>query len=310
MTRNMLNDRKHRLSIIIPTVGRRFELTRLLGSIKGQNAYPDEVIIVDSGGGDMSDLAAGDFDFNVIYLRSDVASLTVQKNIGIKRVDARSTLVGFLDDDIVMKPDSVEKMLLFWNKADSRIGGCGFNITNTSPNKALKLKSFFNIDSVKKGIVLPSGFNTQFCPVDATFQVQWLCGGATVWRKHILDRHNFDEYFKSYGYYEDVEFSYRVGKEWCLYMVHDAKVEHIHSTAGESFRKHCFLERNIVNGRFHFVRKNPEMTLGHFFVATLTQALIHFGKGVVSCRNKFFGKALGCLRGLCDSAILLAGRRA
>ncbi len=298
----------HKISLIIPTVGRRLEIGRLLNSINNQSIYPCEVIVVDSGNSDISSILNLYTNFQILYVKSSIASLTIQKNIGIGKVSARSTLIGFLDDDIVLRPDSIEKMLLFWNQADYSVGGCGFNIINTSQNKALTLKSFFNIERQKRGIVLPSGFNTQFCPVKETFQVKWLCGGATVWRKQILTKHRFDEYFKSYGYYEDVEFSYRVGREYSLYMVHNSMVEHIHASADESFKKYCFLERNIVNGRFYFVRKNPEMSLLLFFIATSAQALIHFGKGVACMQNKFFAKTFGCLLGLYDSVASLIGR--
>jgi GT2 family glycosyltransferase len=231
--------------------------------------------------------------------------------MGIERVLAESSLIGFLDDDLVLEYDAVEKMLSFWETAENEVGGAGFNITNTAPNKGIFAKSFVGIETKERGAVLSSGFNTQFCPVKNTFSVQWLCGGATVWRKEVLEKYKFDEQFKSYGYYEDVEFSYRAAKKYSLFMISDAKVKHLHTKSKVKFEKYYFLERIISKGRVYFVKKNPELSIFLCFLATLMQTAIYFIKGTLSFNSEFFARGAGNFMGFIESVgdkVILEGQ--
>jgi len=292
---------KHKITFIIPTKGREFEIERLLNSINEQSIKPYEVIIVNAGEDRLKDVLSEFNNLNIVYLRSTIASLTVQKNMGIERASAKSSLIGFLDDDLVLEVDAVEKMLSFWEMAEDKVGGAGFHIINTLPNKCIFAKSFVGIEIKDRGVVLPSGFNTQFCPVKNTFSVQWLCGGATVWRKKVLDKYKFDEKFKSYGYYEDVEFSYRVGKEYSLFMVSDARVRHLHTKSKVELQKYYFLERIISKGRVYFVKKNNDLSLFSCFLATIMQTMIYFMKGVLLFNSESFARGMGNLVGFLES---------
>lgn len=49
-------------------------------------------------------------------------------------------------------------------------------------------------------------------PVDDDIFAEWVFGGATCWSKNVLNEFKFDEWFSGYGFGEDLDFSYRVGK--------------------------------------------------------------------------------------------------
>src|SRR5262245_20547942 len=119
-----------RLAFIIPTVNRPNELRRLLESMESQSALPDETIIVDAGSSSL-DRVLRDFSrLNIKYVHLSPPGLTKQKNAGIKALNDRITLAGYLDDDLVMDPGATEAMLRFWDGAPADVGGAAFNISN------------------------------------------------------------------------------------------------------------------------------------------------------------------------------------
>jgi GT2 family glycosyltransferase len=87
----------------------------------------------------------------------------------------------------------------------------------------------------RKGALLKSGRNVSYCLAEVDLETEWLCSGATVWRKEILDEFKFDEWFAGYGVVDDVDFSYRVSKRYKLAVVADAKVQHLETEKKDYF---------------------------------------------------------------------------
>jgi GT2 family glycosyltransferase len=93
----------------------------------------------------------------------------------------------------------------------------------------------------------------------------WISTYASAWRREVLENYKFDEWFESYSYLEDLDFSFIVGKEWKLAIVADAKFYHHHSPKGRESGFE-FGKREIKN-RIYFVRKYKELSV---FLCTLT----------------------------------------
>jgi GT2 family glycosyltransferase len=116
-----------------------------------------------------------------------------------------------------------------------------------------------------------------------------------VYRKSVLDRNTFDEYFDTYSYVEDLDFSYSVGRKGRLAVVAEAGYSHFPSAGGRiSLRQFGRLE---VRNRLYFVRKH-ELSLSRCFLGigirltmTLATALISFDRGMLA-------RALGNVEGL------------
>ena len=215
------------LALIIPTKDRPEQIRDLLRSCGRQTVLPQKILIVD---GSRSPLAGIDGEFSslpVQYIRnSKDTSTTIQKNIGLRHLPPEIDLVGFLDDDIVLSDDALKKMLRFWNTAPLAVGGASFRIANDLPTSEGCLRELFQVGSKKIGEVLASGFTSRIAGHPRDVEVQWLPGGASVWRRPLFKEFQFDEAFRGYGYLEDLDFSYRVGKKFRLVAVSDAKVVH------------------------------------------------------------------------------------
>lgn len=220
----------HKLCLIVPTKDRPFELERLLKSMEGQDILPDQVIVVDGGNPGIKWLTDKFPRLAIDYLQVLPPGLTRQYNAGIRAVREDIDLVGMLDDDIILEKGCLSSMMNFWEKSADRLGGAGFNIVNAMVPKKRWWTSFISLTTEgnkRRGALLKSGRNVSYCPATFDLETEWLCSGATVWKKKIFNEYQFDEWFAGYGIVDDIDFSYRVSKNYKLAVVANARVQHL-----------------------------------------------------------------------------------
>ncbi|MCL4457681.1 MAG: glycosyltransferase [Nitrospirae bacterium] len=265
----------HNLCLIIPTKDRPFELERLFNSIKTQSIRPVQIIVVDGGEPGVRCLVNNFPELSIDYLQVLPPGLTRQRNAGLRVVRDEIDLVGFLDDDIVLEPDCLKNMLIFWKSAENKIGGAGFNIIDAIPAQKPRwaeylMRRYFR--NKKPGSLLRNGRNIPYCPASTTSETEWLCGGATIWRKKVFKEFEYDEWFATYGIVEDIDFSYRVSRQYSLAIVADAQVKHI-----ELPKKNQFLWAYVI-------------TMNNMYFSSKHRAFSQ-----LSCAKSFFIEGLKCI---------------
>lgn len=267
-----MNNYSHRIALIIPTRNRPELLKRLLTSLYEQTIQADQTIIVDGSDEPIKEEISLFLKPGTDYTRVFPPSLTKQRNYGLKVVKNDITLVGYLDDDIVMEKDAVEAMLRFWETCPDNIGGASFNITNSSPVKVTLLVKLFCLDDDKKGKVLKSGMNTGVAPVTRNIYTEWLCGGATVWRKKIFEEFKYDEWYIGWAYYEDLDFSFSVSKKHKLAVISSARVLHLPPPLKPQ-KVSSFIKMHIIQ-QYYFVKKHKELPIPCFYWSILGKILL------------------------------------
>jgi GT2 family glycosyltransferase len=257
---------------------------------------PDQIIIVDGSDNPVVKLINEFADLKIDYIRVYPPGLTKQRNAGMKALKPDITLVGYLDDDLVLEKEATEKMLLFWGTAPDRVGGASFNITNNIPTPYNWYTNVFWINKGKQGVILKSGFNVILYPVLRDTPVHWLCGGATVWRREILENYKFEEWFLGCAYIDDIDFCIRVRKKYELMAVHSARVQHycVPVVGKKNFQ---LAKANVIN-RYYFVRKNPELSVALFFWAVSGHILANILLGIATLRKNKILNALGSISGV------------
>src|SRR3989344_7605860 len=173
------------VSFVIPTKDRPFEVRALLESIRRSSIKPGEIIFVFSGQ-DISPIFTEFPDLPVRAARGTIPSQIKQRNQGLEMIAAASTYVACFDDDIVLEPDALEKMLAFVNGAEKDYAAVAFNIVNTNGFRFNVFKWLFCMAGSRAGQLMPSGYNTNLCNVPESMDVDWVFGGATFWRKEIV----------------------------------------------------------------------------------------------------------------------------
>lgn len=294
-----------KFALVIPTKDRARDIETLLVSIERQSVAPDRVVIVDGGSQPLDAVLQKHPSIPVKYIR-EKSSITQARNRGIAELDGSTEYVALLDDDLVFQPGALEAMMRFWSTAAKAAGGAGFNIVNhPMPRIGNAFKWPFLLDSKAQGKILPSGYNTIYCPIDKTQRVSWLYGGATMWRREVFSSFKFDEWYEGYGLMEDIDFSYNVSKRYELYVVAGADVLHLHA-AGERVPDVTFGQMQIIN-RYNFVKKHAELSLPLFWWASVGQAVENVARWIVFRKKSFLLKSWGNLAGM---ARLLADPKA
>ncbi len=290
------------LALIIPTKDRPDKLKVLLESLAQQTEPCGRVIVVDSGES-VRDLVMGFSDrlpveYHICRRRGQIP----QRNIGISLLDEKTSLVGSLDDDIVLEPFSLEAMIEFWNTCRREPAAVAFNIVNNPKHRYSALKALLNMSTPEEGRVLKSGYNTAFGNVDRDLEIQWVYGGATVWQHEVLKKYPQHEIASRWATCEDMIYSYPIGKKMPLYVCARAKVRHEHVVPSRKDLYATYRGRNAVLWRLYFIQLNSELSALLFFLSqmvTIPLRLIHGQLFWNSHEVKYaLGQAKGFLRGM------------
>jgi GT2 family glycosyltransferase len=308
-----MNPARLKIAFVVATKDRPAELERLLLSLAGQERKPDEVIIVDGSEKSVAGVLDGPglSKLKLRYSRCRPPSAARQRNRGIALVSPAVDLIGFLDDDAVLAPGAMSRMMDFWETASGDIGGAQFNLINYPPIfagglKRLPFVAAFGLYSGNPGDVLPSGFQVMIGPVEKTVFVRWLGSLASIWRRKIFTTEKFDEWFQGYSYLEDLDFSYRIGKRYRLAVIAGADCEHLQASGGRSgaFR---FGRRESIN-RLYFVSKNPELSRLRCILTLLLRLAISLVMAVRERKVYYLARAAGTLIGSAQGLLQFSRR--
>ncbi len=292
-----------KIAFVVATKDRPEDLWTMLRSLADQSRRPDQVVIVDSSAEPVQSVAEEFSGLNVKYIHVDRPSASGQRNVGIRAVDEGMDLIAFLDDDAVLEPGSLEAMLEFWQAAPTDMGGAAFNWLNFEPTgggwlKRSALCRWLGLYSPVRGQVMPSGWQTLVGVVSENIEVNWLCSGASVWRKDIFEKFSFDEFFDGYSYLEDLDFSYGVGHHYKLAVVAGAGFNHYPSPAGRSSMVR-FGKVEVAN-RLYFVRKHG-LSLWRCYLGLMIRLLMTLAGAFSRRSRQNLGRVWGNCVGLMQS---------
>lgn len=273
-------------SLIVCTHKRKDAILKLLLSVENQSIYPEEILVIDGSPDDETKNMLIDKKFkNLKYfqIQPEQRGLTKQRNIGISKVDLKSEIVCFLDDDTILKKDYFEKLLETYIFYPEALGVGGYISNEIKWHKLdegyIRSDKDFIYDGWRredgkrfiwrKKLGLDSdcapGFSPLFShgrsigflpPSGKIYAAEQLMGGVSSFKSEVLEKHKFSEYFEGYGLYEDADFCLRVAKTGNLYVNTTAQLEHNHDSGG---RPNMFVYGKMVvrNGWYVWRVKNP-----------------------------------------------------
>lgn len=224
------------VSIIICTRNRLESLLACLQSLSTQTFQITQLIIVDSSDQPL-DIQQDFIDFftsikfpasELIYLHTK-PGLTFQRNQGI--LQANADVVFFFDDDVVLAHDYIELLMETFQENLEYGGGMGTIADSRSilNRPSDYLRHFFLLGrSVDTGRLQKSGLPAHPHGKSMFMDIEILSGGLTAYRINVLKKFKFDELVTGYSYMEDVDFSYRVSRQYKLFYDPQAIVEHNH----------------------------------------------------------------------------------
>ena len=238
--------------------------------------------------------------------------LAKQQNVGIRAAGPLSTLLAFVDDDIVFESDAMEQMLTFWRGAPEEVGGAVFNLVNNSDApRHVWIKRFFGLDSSRRGVLLTSGYNTKIGHVDRTMDVEWLYSGAAVWRRSIVDESGFDEWYEGPSHLYELDFCFSLNGRYRMVALAEAQAREL--SAGRSWND-APLGRWQIRNRLYLVRKYQGyrgISVGRCWVALIGQLAVNVSRGVLERDRRYLQRAYGNCIGMREALVsyLRSGER-
>jgi len=215
---------KDLVSVVFPTMNRKEDLIKCIQSIKKNTHKKVEIVIADNGSIDGSTETIKK-KFPEVILIENKNNLGSPVAINDCILKSKGEFVFRLDDDIVVTPDTIEKMLKVL-KSDSKIGATsGLYFYTEEPNVLRTAGFHMNLwtgktESPGRDKVYKDEFKGKLVKRDA------VGGGSLLVRRSTFDEIGlFDEsYFLTY---EDVDWCVRLRKKgYKIIVVGDAKLYH------------------------------------------------------------------------------------
>lgn len=244
---------------MIATKDRLLSLEKLLDSITYSSILPGKIIIVYNGVDIRKKIGKFKKILSIKVIYSDIASQSIQKFIGIQNISQKFEWVLFLDDDIILKSDTLEYLMRNYvsNVSLDKFAGFGLNIVNDKQFKHSRvvkaLLSIFSLYSKKPGSITKSGHAQAYMDQDHDTEVEWL-NGLSLWNSKFLNFYKPTKSQITYSAYEDVCFSHQVSKHKKLLFVKKAHVYHQQVNAHRKFTSRQFFSGGYH--RYYFVTTN------------------------------------------------------
>jgi glycosyltransferase involved in cell wall biosynthesis len=261
------------ISVVIPTLNRHTLLNKLVSHLLLFQDI-DEIIIIDSSDATNPEV----FDSQnkrMSYVRTQIKSAAIQRNIGLELVSKKTTHIAFIDDDTWPEKDYFSELEKTMNKFNA-VGVSG--ITNDLYTKLKKedgngkrdiFKKLFFLASSQECVVLRSGVNTPVNELKNTeVQAQWLIG-CSLWSRELIRNVRFDSSLLTNSIGEDVIFSIQASANGPLYVNKDVVLQHNSST--EYAKSLSIFEQWITN------RKKIINLLGNSFIHKLCYIIANTG---------------------------------
>lgn len=276
------------ISVVIVTYNRDKDLAITIESFKKEIIKLREILIIDNNTDDKAKKVIKSIKNNKIkYFKSEVNSLTVSRNLGINKVDKKSKIIIFLDDDVSLEKDYFDKIIEVFNEYPNAVGVSGYYFPenykiNRLENNIRKLALLENW-TVNKAKVL-SAFGASY-PYKLTkiINSEWLSGFNMAYKKEVFGKDKFEEKFFKYALAEDFEFSTRINKKYqrSLFITPYAKLTHRVSEDGRT-PKPKLVYMNLVN-HLYIQSKNLNDFRGivSLYFALFNMSILHVAKSLI-----------------------------
>jgi glycosyltransferase involved in cell wall biosynthesis len=285
-----------KISVIIPTVNRPADITKCIESLLSQAVLPDEIIVVDASADTQTQELISRLKppaaISLHYVKTK-PGLTRQRNEGVRR--SRGRYIYFFDDDVILEPDYICRTdETFQRYKKDNVGGVMGHVTNTVkllPVWDRWFRKIFFLSDFGHGTIKLSGFPSH-CMDDIPSFVEVLPGGCTAYLRDVFEHEWFDERLAGYAYMEDVDFSYRVGRQFRLFYQPASRLTH-HPTTFKTMNTRL-LRKMLVRNLIYLFHKNLPHDAAHYFGLFMALAGVILYNGVISrdmnaCRGAIEG---------------------
>lgn len=237
-----LIEQRMRLSLIVLNWQGLGVVGPCINSLVAAASEDDEVIVVDNAStdGSLEELRARD-DVHLLSLSENTYIFGLNRGLQI----ARGRFIAFLNNDIVVEPDFVERCLERFSDGDDVFAVCPRILETTGGDQGSRTAG-----SWRRGLIFYRPLPHSPTPTDCFFAV----GGQSIFRRKMLEEIGSIDPLLWPMYHEDIELSYRAWKRgWRIRYAPDAVAHH----RGGHSSKRAFSPGELRS----FVRQNEYLTV-------------------------------------------------
>jgi len=248
-----------KVSVVIPTYNYGQFIAGAIEGALEQTRPPDEIVVVDDGSIDNTEIIVSEFGTEVRYIKQDNAGVCAARNKGV--AESCGELIAFLDADDIWEPTKIEKQLAKFVQ-DPEIGlvHCG-------------MREFDSATGETVGMIIDG-------------QEGWIADELVLWERPaivvsgsatMVSRKAFDEaggYDTRLKVGEDWDFCYRVARRFKVGFVREPLVNYrshgaaAHRNVGEMERgMSLFYEKAFADGGDVLSLKNRALGNFHRIIA-------------------------------------------
>jgi GT2 family glycosyltransferase len=189
-----------KLVVVVATIGRAALVAHTVKLLAQQRRRPDQVIVVGVDDADMLGVADGS-DLPVLCLRGE-KGLTRQRNRALRHLDGEADTVVFFDDDFVPAPDYLWQVEQAFEAEADLVGITGRVIADGIHGAGY---------SVAQALALIAADTPPHTPKRAPRRALYGCNMAM--RMSAAKGLWFDERLPLYGWQEDIDFTFQLGRK-------------------------------------------------------------------------------------------------
>lgn len=274
------------IAIIIPTKNRPDDLIETVSSIVAQTRLPHQLIIVDQTAQSCEEALNGIVrdhpTMQTEYLwMPELPGLVAARNQGLKH--ATSDIVFFVDDDITLNADCIDKLTTRYLHHPEYVGICAVDVRGVN----IPWWLVFARRSYMQGPFtdLRSLVNKQYKTLTEARRVRLVSGGYMSYRRWVFDEFHFEDRLWGHRWNGSTDLSYRVSAKYPV--VIDPLVRVDHRKPYGTYDPEEFV-RVRVAGTFFFFQRNIKKDLSGWFSFLLVIAAIF----IISIRRGFQARAL------------------
>jgi len=283
---------------------RKNDLAKCISSLITQKTKFDELIIVDASINEKNIMPLckkllADSGIILKFFHTKPGN-SYQRNVGIDNVDENSDFVCFFDDDVILFEDTLQNVISTFKNYPDVCGVQGIEINRKPQNIIGKIvrKIFFIAHEDSKWRLLPSGENTNIINPKHDIFVGSVMVGLSCFKRSILNKYRFDEWFKEYAFLEDYEFSYRLSRQHSLLV--SPKIRFIHNKSLVARGNNYYSSKMyIINKTYIFLKhisKNNMFYWIAFIWSLLGHIILSAGKSICQMDGGyFFGTCAGII---------------
>jgi glycosyltransferase involved in cell wall biosynthesis len=227
-------------SLIIATFERPEDLAVTFAGIAAQSHRPNEVLVVDSSRNDETRNLCNEWATRLAtrWFRSEARSAARQRNEGAEQASPTSEVLGFMDDDITLYPETCAEICqVFADDTERAIGGISARIDEIQrPAPSRLARIYYRLqagydDATYGGRLFGAAINCLPCYSEPSerdgtlIRAEWLNSGCVFYRREPFLREKFPA-FEGYSFMEDVHCSARIAKTHRLYFHIRARCSH------------------------------------------------------------------------------------